>query len=826
LSAIRSVLQPQAVHLNERLWSRAVDVAANPEDRFRAACMLSTFDPDDPRWQNLAGITTTVLLEQDPISAGAWSRLLQPAAAWIFDAMATTFRMREEASALKKELTARLLVRFGSNRTLALCELIAEADRDEFIILFDALRASEEEVTPKLLEQLYQVSLKREANESDGLRNRPATEADLQTARRQSNLILALYRLGESEPLWDALRLTPNPTLRSWLITHLASIGADPNGLVKQLFNESNLSVSRALILCLGHYRPADLDEGHRNALMTRLHHDFATHRDPGVHSACDWTLRQWGVDVDAPENLQTSIGATEEDQSNKQDPLKRRELSEGQDTPGWFLDENGHTMVQFAGPIEFRSGILQKLDAPELATVPTFSRIGHGFAISTTEVTRQQFGEFVREMNFDFDFNAFDQIVGTSPTHPRTAVYYFDAAAYCNWLSKKAGLPSSEWCYEPALNGQWTIGSRTKANAIELRGYRLPTEMEWEYACRADASTAWSFGDEVELLSHYAWHRGNSNDQLQQVKQLLPNDFGLFDHHGNALELCINLFSKLDTRISDERSSDRHYQFPNASTTYLDIPTRGGWARDHARQLRAGSRNHSIGMNRILKNGFRIARTVSNDRETERVERKLGLPQPFRMPSERHHFLLPQVSFRDADSFTVEAWVQDWKGPLLSLGMNGPTSPRFTIGSLAVVWNQGNRPPQLARFRNAPPFGIHHRAVVYDGEALTVYLDGQVVAELTTNQVPDVSPDRPVFIGRVEGGANAFARGDLYLLEVSDTARYREPFRPEPRLRPDDHTLRFYDFSKIVGDRLPDLSRHQRHGTLLKTDRNGDAEH
>jgi formylglycine-generating enzyme required for sulfatase activity len=71
----------------------------------------------------------------------------------------------------------------------------------------------------------------------------------------------------------------------------------------------------------------------------------------------------------------------------------------------------------------------------------------------------------------------------------------------------------------------------------LQRTSYRLPTEAEWEYACRAGAGTGYSFGEADDLLAKYAWNFGNSPFQSQSVATLRPNEFGLFDMHGNAWE-------------------------------------------------------------------------------------------------------------------------------------------------------------------------------------------------------------------------------------------------------------------------------------------------
>ncbi len=115
--------------------------------------------------------------------------------------------------------------------------------------------------------------------------------------------------------------------------------------------------------------------------------------------------------------------------------------------------------------------------------------------------------------------------------------VTWYDAAAYCNWLSEREGL---EAVYEPNADKKYGPGMKLKANYLELNGYRLPTESEWEYACRAGAVTSRYYGESAELLGKYAWYTKNSLDRwMLPVGSLKPNDLGLFDMLGNAWQWC-----------------------------------------------------------------------------------------------------------------------------------------------------------------------------------------------------------------------------------------------------------------------------------------------
>jgi formylglycine-generating enzyme required for sulfatase activity len=106
-------------------------------------------------------------------------------------------------------------------------------------------------------------------------------------------------------------------------------------------------------------------------------------------------------------------------------------------------------------------------------------------------------------------------------------------------------------------LNAQEFIN---KLNHIEgSNKYRLPTEAEWEYACRANTKTAYSFGDEVDKLDQYAWYSANSEHQTQPVGKKKPNDWGLYDMHGNVWEWVEDWYGDYPSNsVIDPKGPDR----------------------------------------------------------------------------------------------------------------------------------------------------------------------------------------------------------------------------------------------------------------------------
>jgi formylglycine-generating enzyme required for sulfatase activity len=116
----------------------------------------------------------------------------------------------------------------------------------------------------------------------------------------------------------------------------------------------------------------------------------------------------------------------------------------------------------------------------------------------------------------------------GEADERPVNNVSWLDAMRFCNRWSERDGL---EPCYR--FEGEAVTWDRVR------NGYRLLTEAEWEYACRAGSRTRWCFGDDEAKLGDYAWYEKNSQGQPQPVGQLEPNVWELHDMHGNVWEWC-----------------------------------------------------------------------------------------------------------------------------------------------------------------------------------------------------------------------------------------------------------------------------------------------
>jgi len=155
---------------------------------------------------------------------------------------------------------------------------------------------------------------------------------------------------------------------------------------------------------------------------------------------------------------------------------------------------------------------------------------------------------------------NGMAEQAGYADNYPAVAMTQHAASKFCEWLTAQTG-----------------------------HYYRLPTEAEWEYACRAGTTTAYSFGDDVSQLGEYAWFFENSDASYQPVGTKKPNPWGLFDMHGNACEWT------LDAYLPDYQKHPDGGSNPLALTSkrYPRV-TRGGDWDDDASALRSSARTPS----------------------------------------------------------------------------------------------------------------------------------------------------------------------------------------------------------------------------------------
>jgi formylglycine-generating enzyme required for sulfatase activity len=162
----------------------------------------------------------------------------------------------------------------------------------------------------------------------------------------------------------------------------------------------------------------------------------------------------------------------------------------------------------------------------------------------------------------------------------PATVMSWFDALEWCNALSEREGLQPAYRIEQRETDGAHVEWDRS------ADGFRLPTEAEWEYACRA-GSTGPRYGE----LDVIAWYRGNSGERPHRTREKAPNAWGLYDMLGNVWEWCWDVYD---------------------AEVYKDyrVIKGGGWFDEHW-SCRAGVRRRTMPTLRIDDLGFRLARNT-----------------------------------------------------------------------------------------------------------------------------------------------------------------------------------------------------------------------
>jgi len=148
-------------------------------------------------------------------------------------------------------------------------------------------------------------------------------------------------------------------------------------------------------------------------------------------------------------------------------------------------------------------------------------------FHMARIPVTRGQWRALMPEAPKEWESN------GDDDAQPATHVDWFQALAFCNALSQREGWVP---CYREEAEGRWHW-------AREANGYRLPTEAEWEYACRAGSHERWFWGGDPAGADAHAWYKGNARGGLQAVGGKAPNPWRLHDMAGLVYEWCWDRF-------------------------------------------------------------------------------------------------------------------------------------------------------------------------------------------------------------------------------------------------------------------------------------------
>jgi len=545
----------------------------------RALGVLALAQPGWSRWPEFADRVAAKLVQVDPFEIAAWRDVFQPVSTVLNQPLRAIYSDRSQSE--PRALAFSLLLEFVSQednleRPEALAGLLPDADPDQFRSILRRLSS------PADRERALAVILPAISVPAQG---------DLALAQRQARLAPDLLEFSRTELVWPMLIHRDDPSLRTELIHIMADYEVDPQVLFERLKAETNRSVRRALILALGGFAPERIPPPLRADLKVLLLSWYSSDPDPGTHSAIDWAVRQgWSAAGE--------LNAIDRGLCGPEVPSDR----------DWFINSSGQTFAIVRGPVAFRMGTVPGSDpyaggdeAPEDRTIT------RSFAIATREVSLADFRRFLKD-NPDL-LPVFDRpsVRMRIPSDDCAvgALTWYDAARYCNWLSSREKIPEDQWCYPKSIGPGMTLPE----NALERTGYRLPTEAEWEYACRSGTTTLWPHGLSEPRLINYAWNVSDSSRVMHRSGLKRPNEMGLFDVLGNASEWCTGTVD-LRRDLNQPRPREDTLELLTIRDDYQAVDSRGGSFLDPSADVRSANRNLRRPNERLPYFGMRLART------------------------------------------------------------------------------------------------------------------------------------------------------------------------------------------------------------------------
>jgi eukaryotic-like serine/threonine-protein kinase len=583
IAAIRQSLvsggDPDA--LSKRLWEELLEARSPARRRFRAGVALASMDRTAAdggpgRWQQASGFLAEQLIAElaaDTTAVDSWIELLTPVRAVLYADLRGIF-VDTKRPQIDRHLAATVLGEFVALRPHELVDLMLEAEPEQYVLLLPKLHRLGEPAKETLVAE-FNTSFPAAGLAED--RRIPL--------RRHAHAAVALLEFGATEPLVATFSATSDPDLCTYAEDRVSSVAARPD-LLLRLVETTRPPRRAAFLRCLAGMRRDKLPDVLKEPLASSAEHLFQTDPDTALHSAAEWALRSWGL-KDRLAELSKTLTTDE--------PVRDR---------GWFVNHAGQTFAVFKKPIQVQTGSPPnepgRDDSDEDRAIRTIDR---DFAIATTEVT---VGDFKRFMP---NFRHLKKKGEYTPTVdcPMGMMTWHRAAEYCNWLSKQEKIPEDQWCYQFVKNN-----AKPYSNYLQRTGYRLPTDVEWEYACRAGTTTAFSWGNDPLLSSRFAWTISSYSGQTREVGVLCPNGFGLFDMHGNVAEWVQDKYEfKDDGQPVVKNGEDKEETGWELSEDSLR-DTRGGSGISHVRFNRSANRTPTKARNGVSPfTGFRVARTL-----------------------------------------------------------------------------------------------------------------------------------------------------------------------------------------------------------------------
>jgi formylglycine-generating enzyme required for sulfatase activity len=408
--------------------------------------------------------------------------------------------------------------------------------------------------------------------------------------KRRAGAAIALLRLGLREDVFGALRVGKDPESLTQFVHRCRERGVTTVELLDCLHLADALRQTKSgedrsiedrvlfgLLLALGEFQLDDMHESERAKLVLQLVDWYANDPSSAIHGATGWLLRHWGLTEQARTVDQTPV-AYEEDREWFTLEIKLSANQPGSTSEIQPTQQPLYMTFVVFGAGEYTFGSEETEPGRLKNEIRHIAKITRPFAILDREITRAE----CTASGLPLSGGRSDP----TPDHPAGGPNWFDAVNFCHWLTTKCGLSDEH------------ADQRLDIADNDPRGFRLPSEHEWEIACRAGMRTTYCMGSDVQLLNHYAWLMTNT-DGGQLPRTVRPNARGLFDLHGNVWEWCSDWYAAYPTTLPLD---------PNGPADGDLRVNRGGSWGNNSTDCRSAYRGGDEPANRVAITGFRLA--------------------------------------------------------------------------------------------------------------------------------------------------------------------------------------------------------------------------